>query len=178
MLYGGEPLVIKSTKRFLDHCAEHAVKVTFITNGTAVSEEMANKIALDCHAVTFSLNAATKETHEIGNVGSKFDKVIRNIDRVIDAKKRLNGKVAICGHMTIVPENLDELPLFIEKREEFGVEAINFSYDVSVPPLLASRPDLKERLAAEVVKTIGRCGRARIEPSSLRRLFGSALERI
>jgi hypothetical protein len=36
---------------------------------------------------------------------------------------------------TLVPENLEELPLFIERHAEFGFEYIKFSYDVmTVPP--------------------------------------------
>jgi radical SAM protein with 4Fe4S-binding SPASM domain len=178
LLYGGEPFVLKSARRFFDHCAGHGVKVIFITNGTAISEEMAEKVALHCRVVAFSLNAATKEVHEIVNVGSKFAKVIRNINRVIEAKKRLHGKVSICGHMTIVPENIDELPLFIDKREVFGFEYIHFSYDRSVPPLLAAQPDRKARLASAVVEAAHRCGRNRIDPGRLRQLFGHMIEGI
>jgi radical SAM protein with 4Fe4S-binding SPASM domain len=175
LLYGGEPLVIQSAKRFFDHCAEHGAKVSFITNGTAISEAMAKKIALHCHAIVFSLNAATKAMHEIVNAGSKFDKVIRNINRVIAAKRSLKGKVVIGGHMTLVPQNLEELPLFIEQREAFGFEWINFGYDVSVPPLLAADPDRKRRLGTAVHAALARCAPVRVEPSSLRRLFGDAL---
>jgi radical SAM protein with 4Fe4S-binding SPASM domain len=177
LLQGGEPLVIQSAKRFFDHCAENGAKVTFLTNGTAISEEMAEKIALHARSITFSLNAATKETHEIVNAGSKFDKVIRNIGRVTGAKRRLRGGVHINGHMTIVPENLDELPMFIEMREEFGFESINFGYDRSVPVLLAADPDRKARLACEVARAGAKCGWRRTDPTRLRQLFGDSITR-
>lgn len=175
LLYGGEPFVIQSAKRFFDHCAEHGAKVSFVTNGTAISEAMANKIALHCHAIVFSLNAATKTTHEIVNAGSKFDKVMHNIKRVIAAKRSLHGEVLIGGHMTLVPENLEELPLFIDKREEFGFEWINFGYDVKMPPLLAADPERKKRLGTAAAASLGRSDPRRVEPSSLRQLFGDAL---
>jgi len=149
-LYGGEPLVLKSAKRFFDHCAASGTKASFITNGTAITEQMAAKIALHCKIVGFSLNAATKEIHETVNVGSQFDRVLRNVRRVIDAKQELNGQVAIMGHMTIVKQNLHEIPLFIGKRAEFGFEYLSFGFDHSVPGLLAKDPKMKERLASEV----------------------------
>lgn len=148
--YGGEPLILKSAKRFFDHCAESGARAGFITNGTAISEVMAAKIAKHCWSICFSLNAASRETHEAVNVGSRFEKVLRNVRRVIQAKKDLNGDVHIGGHMTIVEKNLHEIGQFIAKREEFGFEFINFGYDWRVPILLAKKPDLKARLATEV----------------------------
>lgn len=148
--FGGEPMILKSAKRFFDYCAAHGTKVSFITNGTAVTEEMAAKIAVHCRNINFSLNAATKEVHEIVNVGSNFDRVLRGVRRVIQAKQRLNGKVSISGHMTIVAQNLHEIALFIRKRTEFGFEYLNFGFDYTVPAVLAKDPAMKERLAADV----------------------------
>ena len=77
--------------------------------------------------------------------------------------------------MTLVVENLDELPLFIDKREEFGFEWINFGYDRKVPPLLAADPERKSRLQAATLRSIERGDRRKMEISSLQRLFGDAL---
>lgn len=159
IFYGGEPLILKSALAFFDHCAQHDTKVSFITNGTAITEEMADKIARHCRGITFSLNAATSEVHETVNVGSKFDRVLRNIKRVARAKQELNSKVSICGHMTIVVQNIHEVPQFIGKRVEFGFEYVNFSFDRTIPEYLAKNPDLKAQLKEAVTAAI------RAEPS-------------
>jgi MoaA/NifB/PqqE/SkfB family radical SAM enzyme len=170
LFFGGEPLVIKSAKRFFDHCAAHNTKISFQTNGTAISEEMAAKIARHCRTINVSLNAASKEVHEIVNVGSRFEKVLRNIRRMLKAKADLNGEVMICGHMTIVQQNMHEIASFIKKRREFGFQYIDFSYDRSVPGLLAEDPALKCRLAAEVRAAVEEEGeRPKIDP---RRMLG------
>jgi radical SAM protein with 4Fe4S-binding SPASM domain len=175
--YGGEPLILKSAKRFFDHCAEAGARAGFITNGTAISEVMAAKIAKHCWSICFSLNAASRETHEAVNVGSRYEKVLRNIRRVIQAKKDLDGDVHIGGHMTIVEKNLLEIGQFIDKREEFGFEFINFGYDWRVPILLGKQPDLKARLATEVQAAVAHArGRLksneqwRIQPQRLKSL--------
>ena len=98
----------------------------------------------------FSLNAASKEIHEIVNAGSKFEKVLRNVKRVVDAKREVGGEVLIGGQMTIVEQNIHEIPEFIVKREEFGFEVSKFSYDWRVPRLLARDPALKSRLTEEI----------------------------
>jgi radical SAM protein with 4Fe4S-binding SPASM domain len=149
-LYGGEPTILKSAKKFFDHCAQSGSKVAFLTNGLAISEDMALKIARHCSDIFFSLNAASKEIHEIVNAGSKFEKVLRNVKRVVQAKKEVQGDVLIGGQMTIVEQNVHEIPQFIAKREEFEFEVVKFSYDWRVPRLLAKDPALKSRLTAEI----------------------------
>lgn len=152
--FGGEPTILKSAKKLFDHCIEQGAKATFITNGLAIGEDMAAKIALHARVISFSLNAASKEIHEIVNEGSKFEKVLKNIKRVIDAKARLNGTVTIVGHMTIVEQNVHEIAQFIRKREEFGFEYAHFGYDARVPQMLRKDPALKARLAAEIESAI------------------------
>jgi MoaA/NifB/PqqE/SkfB family radical SAM enzyme len=148
--FGGEPTILKSARKLFDHCIEQGTKITLITNGLAISEDMAAKIALHAKSISFSLNAASKEVHEIVNEGSKFEKVLKNIRRVIDAKKRLNGKAIVIGHMTIVAQNLHEIPQFIRKRGEFGFQVVHFGYDVRVKKTLARDPGQKARLMAEI----------------------------
>jgi radical SAM protein with 4Fe4S-binding SPASM domain len=156
---GGETLILKSAKAFFDHCAAHDKKVSLITNGTAIGEEMAKKIALHCLGIVFSLNASSKEIHEIVNAGSKFEKVLRNIRRVVDAKRRFKGGVRIIGHMTIVPENIHEIPEFIRKKDEFGFERINFGFDTGVPHLLAQNPVMKGELSSAIKAEIAKASK-------------------
>jgi MoaA/NifB/PqqE/SkfB family radical SAM enzyme len=119
-LVGGEPLIIKSAKRFFDHCIEHrGAKISFVTNGTAISDEMAEKIVLHCFGIQFSVNAATAETHEIVNVGSRFDKVVHNINRIKGAKKRLDGK----GNYRRTHDN---------RRREFGLNSIFYRNAIGI----------------------------------------------
>ena len=155
-LLGGEPLILKSAKRFIDHWAGHGAKMALLTNGTALSEDMARKIAENFSIISFSLNAATKEIHETVNAGSRFEKVVRNVGRMIEAKKQAKTKVVIVGHMTIVVENVHEIPDFIRKRDEFGFEHINFGYDKKVPPYLADNPELKDELIRAIAVEVAR----------------------
>jgi MoaA/NifB/PqqE/SkfB family radical SAM enzyme len=171
---GGETLILKSAKRFFDHCADNGSKIGIITNGTAISEEMAKKIALHCSNIEFSLNAASKETHEIVNVGSRFEKVLRNIKRVIEAKRRFNGTVTIIGHMTIVPENIHEIPEFIRKKAEFGFERISFGYDKSVPGMLTQNPTMKAELSIAVRAELARTNPTKHVYASRLRMLGLA----
>jgi MoaA/NifB/PqqE/SkfB family radical SAM enzyme len=151
-LQGGEPLFIRSAVDFFDHAAAAGKKISFLTNGMMVTDEWAEKIARHSDFVHFSLNAATKETHELVNAGSRWERVLSCIQRVRQARERLGTGVRVCGHMTIVKQNLEEIDLFIERFGELGFDAIDFGIDQPVVNHLRlhflRKRDLRRRVRA------------------------------
>jgi hypothetical protein len=71
--------------------------------------------------------------------------------------------------MTIVQENIHEIPQFIRKRAEFGFEYINFGYDLGIVQWLADNPGIKTELATAVQAAFVEAA-VWVEPSGLRRL--------
>ncbi len=125
---GGEPLFMKDSRGFFDLAASLGKRVSFLSNGTLIDEEWAEKIARHSAYIYVSLNGATKATHELVNAGSKWENVLRNIRRVRRWRRRLGSDVVIRGHMTLVRENLDEVPLFIRTFKGLGVDRICFCH--------------------------------------------------
>jgi MoaA/NifB/PqqE/SkfB family radical SAM enzyme len=146
-IQGGEPLFIKPARLFFDFVASQGKKTSMLTNGMLVTERWAEKIARHGSFIHFSLNAASKETHERVNRGSRWEVVLRNIQRVRAAREKHQTDVSIRGHMTIVPENVHEVPLFIRKHQELGFDWIDFGFDFSVPQYLRTQMDASERQA-------------------------------
>jgi len=152
-IQGGEPLFIKPARLFFDFVASQGKKTSMLTNGMLVTERWAEKIALHGSFIHFSLNAATKEMHERINRGSRWEVVLRNIQRVREAREKHSTDLSIRGHMTVLPQNLQEVPLFIRKRQELGFDWIDFGFDYSVPKYLqadmksSERKALKEEIA-------------------------------
>ena len=128
-LQGGEPLFIEDAKRYFDYVVSQGKMVSFLTNGLLINGEWAKKIALGSSFIHISLNAATKETHEAINRGSKWETVINSIQKLRYYKEKYHTNLKILGHMTIVIENLHEVPLFIRDFKKLGLDAIEFSYD-------------------------------------------------
>lgn len=157
ILQGGEPLFINSARSFFDYAVSCGKKPSLLTNGLLINDAWAEKIARNSKAVCFSINAATKATHEFVNRGSSWDAVINNIRRVREAKKRFGSKVKILGHMTIVLFNLDEIPLFMEKFRELGFDGVDFGYDIkSVPLYLQDHPAHKKSLRTRIKNAIAK----------------------
>ncbi len=153
-IQGGEPLFIEAAKIFFDYAASKGKKVSFMTNGILIDEKWAKKIALHSSCLYFSLNAATKRTHEFINRGSKWEAVLKNIQKVRDAREKYCTDVKILGHMTIVRENLEEIPLFIKKFKQLGFDSIEFGYDESVPSYLRVHPFKKTTLRLKIREAI------------------------
>lgn len=155
-IQGGEPLCIEAARRYFDYCVSRGKRVSLLTNGLLVSDEWAEKFALHSDFVLFSLNAATKRTHEYVNRGSKWETVLRNIQRVRAARQRLGTDLRIVGHMTIVEQNLAEIPQFIENAAGVGFDDISIGYVEHIPRYLRAHPIKRLLLAARVRRALSR----------------------
>lgn len=155
-IQGGEPLYIKSAIKFFDYAISQNKKISFYTNGTLMNDVWAEKIARHCKLMQFSINAATKETHEYVNRGSNWEKVLANIQRIRRTREKFDTEVKIRGHMTIVRESIKEIPLFIEKYREFGFDTINFGFDKGVTEYLRLHPVKKYLLKKRINEAINR----------------------
>lgn len=153
-IQGGEPLFIEAAKKFFDYASSVNKKTSFLTNGILIDDEWAKKIALHSSFIYFSLNAATKETHEFINKGSSWELVLENIQKVRNARNELHTQLKIIGHMTIVMRNLEEIPLFIRIFSKLGFDSINFIYDVLVPFYLRCHPFKARKLSLKIKEEI------------------------
>jgi len=132
-IQGGEPLFIECAKKFFDYAASLNKKTSFLTNGILINDEWAQKIAAHSSFIYFSLNAATKKTHELINRGSKWELVLENIQKIRRKRDELHTPLKIIGHMTIISKNLEEIPAFINSFSKLGFDTVNFIYDIWVP---------------------------------------------
>jgi MoaA/NifB/PqqE/SkfB family radical SAM enzyme len=147
-LQGGEPMAMKNAKElYIWLTEERGKKVNFLTNGTLMPQDWAERICRGSSWLYFSINGAKPETFERINVGAKFDKVRRTIARVLEARQKIGSKIELVGHFTMVPENIAELDRFPALARELGLDRVDFGYDMAATPLwLEQHPDEKARL--------------------------------
>ena len=154
-LQGGEPLFIPECLQYMDYLEDVGKGYTLLTNGLLVDEVMTERLVHHANRVIVSINAATKATHEYVNVGSRFEHVIRNLRRLQNERDKVGTNLRIIGRMTITTASLNEIPLFIEKFPEYGVDYINFGYDkATVPQYLTKEPVFFSDLRKETIRTL------------------------
>ncbi len=174
---GGEPLFIEAAKKFFDHAASQGKTVSFLSNGMLINDEWAQKIVRNSLFIYISINAATKETHELVNRGSKWKTVLGNIRRLNKYRKAFHSETVIHGHMTLVRENLKEAALFMRKYKAFGFDRICFSHAESAVKHLHENVGeiitLKNGIEAAYRSSKSK---ADIDRSGLKPLFEAALQ--
>lgn len=151
ILQGGEPLFIESCLEVMDFLFDNKIKFTLLTNGLLIDDTIADKLAKNSCTVSISINGATEETHNLINHGSDFNKVLKNINLLIEKRKFYNSNLIIYGRMTLVEQNLLEIPQFIEHFEDLGFDKINFGYDnPSVPNYLNNNTKITRNLTKSI----------------------------
>lgn len=152
-LQGGEPLAFKPCIQLFHRLTDaFNIPVTLMTNGMLITEAWAEKIAATSLEIMIAMNAATKEVHERVNERSDFDRVLASIEMLKAAKKRVPSRLRIEGHMTMIRENVHELPDFITFAEDLGLDSISISWEESVPDYLAYKPELYRSISRRLTE--------------------------
>jgi MoaA/NifB/PqqE/SkfB family radical SAM enzyme len=122
----GEPFL---HPRFLDmvrYATDRGIEVSTNTKLTALSERRAaESVASGLARLHVSLDAADPAAYEFIRVGSDLNRVLRNLARITDAKRRTQA-----GHPEIVlvavamRRNLEQLPQLVRLAHEYGVASI------------------------------------------------------
>jgi MoaA/NifB/PqqE/SkfB family radical SAM enzyme len=170
-LQGGEILAMREARAFyLWLTNTRGTRTSLITNGLLVDDEWAEHLARGARWVQVSVNASTKATHELVNHGSKFERVLDGLGRLVDARRRLASDVAIVYKFTIVTANVHEIADAIGLAESLGCDEIAFGYDAPVPAYLVERPDLARALRQRLAGLLAAPRRIAVERTRLRYL--------
>ena len=168
-ILGGEPFIIRDALKFFDFLIARKIKAGFISNGTVMTDLLAEKLARHCYSLMISLNAATPATHEKINVGSSWHVVMKNIQNVAERRRRGKTGLVLHGRMTLVPQNLHEVPLFIKQYRDLGFDRIDFGFDQgTVPGFLQAYPALRRTLGRRIERALKGADRENVLTCRLR----------
>jgi radical SAM protein with 4Fe4S-binding SPASM domain len=117
LLTGGEVLVRPDFERLYRHCLEKGLLVTVFTNGTEVTERIADLFAAHRpHAIEITLYGATKDTYEkVTRVPGSYEKCLAGIKRLHARGLPLKLKT-----MALVA-NAHEVPAMRALAQELGL---------------------------------------------------------
>lgn len=127
----GEPLLNKDIYRMVEYASkERKLKTIMSSNGIPINETNARKlIANGLQVLSISVDGATKETYEKIRVRGNFDRLIRNIKRLLDLKKEMNSETPwIYFSMVCMKDNIHEFLKLIDLAKELGVAAVQPQY--------------------------------------------------
>lgn len=123
----GEPFLHKDIFRMINYASNKGIMVTTTSNGTLLNESMAKKIIeSNLDEIVISVDSIDKEICESIRKGVKFDVLIENIKRLSEMRKGRNKKLKMSIGMTIIKDNVKEIPEFIKFFSEMGINELIF----------------------------------------------------
>jgi MoaA/NifB/PqqE/SkfB family radical SAM enzyme len=127
----GEPLVYKHMDELLDLCMQYGVKLNLTTNGTFPgrgAQAWAERIVQVASDVKISWNGARKETQEAIMLGTRWERVLANVQtfiRVRDAYAAAGGnRCRVTFQLTFLETNVGELAAIVKLAAGLGVDRV------------------------------------------------------
>ncbi|MBF0558792.1 MAG: radical SAM protein [Nitrospirae bacterium] len=126
LLYAGEgePLLHSDIVRFITHSKIKGIDVGMYTNGQLMTEKVAEQIVSSLTFIRFSFSGGTDENYAAihGVANGVFEKVIKNIERVVAIKHRDKLEADIGAQFVLLPENMAFLTEAIRRLRDTGVD--------------------------------------------------------
>ncbi len=134
----GEPTLHPRFFDMVRYAAAKGVRVTTNTNLTTLNEARAALcVESGLDTLHFSIDGTTAETYESIRLNAHFDKVIRNLEHLVEAKARLESALPhLHMVMVIMRQNLAQLPDLVRMAAKYGaveVFAQQLSHDFGEP---------------------------------------------
>ncbi len=122
----GEPMMHPRFFDMVAYAAARGVRVTTNTNLTLLNPRRAEQCVtsgLDC--IHVSIDGATAETYERIRVRAHFDRVVRNLGLLRDARARLaSDRPRVKMVSVVMRQNLHELPDLVRFAHRWGMESL------------------------------------------------------
>ena len=122
----GEPMMHPRFFDMIRYAAGRGIEVTTNSNVTLLTRDRADQcVSSGLATLHVSLDAATPETYERIRVRAHFDRVLRNLGHLRDARAASGGttpKVRLV--MVLMQQNLDELPSLLQLAHENHIDTM------------------------------------------------------
>jgi len=128
---GAEPLFAKNFDQYLQTVRRYRIPYTLIiSNGSLLTDQKITAM-LDAgiNELSVSLEAASKEKYESIRVGSKFDRLLENLNRFNELKaERHTDKPLLSFNTVLMKDTLPELAPLIRLAKQMGVTTLSMAH--------------------------------------------------
>ena len=120
----GEPLLHKRIHDIAKATKAAGIDVSFTTNATVMTDAFIDEALPVTSWIKVSINAGTSDTYsKVHRTKEKdFDKVLANLARAADAKRRHGLECVIGAQTLLLPENADEMVTLGKLCREIGLD--------------------------------------------------------
>ena len=125
---GGEPTCHPNLREIIENINKKNMEVSLITNGHALTDQTIESVVNCCTWARISLDANNPEIYKLthGMDKNAFNRVLKNISKLIDTKKRLNKNITVGISYLFGQFSIKELFNATNLAKELGVDYIRF----------------------------------------------------
>jgi radical SAM protein with 4Fe4S-binding SPASM domain len=122
----GEPMMHPRFFDMVAYAAERGIHVSTNTNLSLLNDRRAERcVTSGLATLHVSIDGATAETYERIRVRAHFERVVRNLERVLVARERLGSKLPhIVLVVVVMRQNLHELPELVRLAYRWSTERV------------------------------------------------------
>lgn len=122
----GEPMLNPAFFDMIEHAAARGIRVTSNTNLTLLTPARARRCVTSGLAeLSVSLDGATRATYESIRINGRFDRLVRNLARLMDARKAARSTTPhVRLVLVLMRHNLAELPALVSLAAAHGVDTV------------------------------------------------------
>lgn len=152
----GEPMMHPRFFDMIEEATRRGISVTTNSNVTLLTRERAERcVTSGLATLHVSLDGATAETYERIRARAHFDRVLRNLSHLRDAKRDLaSASPRVRLVMVLMRQNLEELPSLVRLVHELGIATIfvqHLCHDFGEESLPAHYAPMREFVAAQTL---------------------------
>ncbi len=122
----GEPMMHPRFFDMVEYATDRGIRVTTNSNLTLLNDKRAERCVnsgLDC--LHISIDGATAETYERIRVRAHFDRVLRNLERLLRVRERLGSThPTLIMVVVIMRQNLHELPDLVHLANRYSMKRV------------------------------------------------------
>lgn len=135
----GEPMLHPRFFDMVELAASRGIRVSANTNLTLLTPARALRcVSCGLASLSVSIDGATREVYQSIRRKASFDKVVRNLGRLMRAREAHRSRLEVRGVMVLMRANLDELPALVRLLHAHDVEELlvqRLSSDLEQPAL-------------------------------------------
>ena len=122
----GEPLLHKDMAEIVNYAKSVGIDNSFTTNGVHLKEEFLNECGENISWIKVSFNGGTPDVYsKIHRTQEKdFDRVVENLRRANEWRKRTGANVALGFQSLLLPENADTMEDLVLLAKEIGLDYV------------------------------------------------------
>jgi len=164
---GGEVLILDYFENlFLESLKNNHLMQTIVTNGMMLNDKWIDLLTEANMELTVSVDGLDKNIYEKIRYGSKFDVLIKNLEKLNEIRNKKNSKLMLKMHTVIMRSNYEKIEEFMDFAKKYGFNSMYMmpiygGQDIPENIFIKDEPEILATVSEKIEKVMyksGQCG--------------------